>query len=222
MPRIFRILPEEGVLHLLTRGNNRQQIFKDDVDYKVYLKFLKVYKQENNIVIYHHCLMPNHVHSIVAINPKSTLSRFMKQLNLAYFQYFGKRYNYCGHLWQGRFKSLIISKDEYLIACGRYIELNPVKARLVKEPKNYGWSSYNFYAYGIKDNITTHNPVYFDWGKAEVIRQNNYRKNTGKDTAKINFNARFLGPNEFIRKMEKKFRVSNIKMYRGRPRKVKK
>jgi len=138
MPRIFRILPDEGVMHLLTRGNNRQQIFKDDVDYKAYLYFLQRYKQENSIIVYHYCLVPNHVHLIVALNSKSNLSRFMKQLNLSYFQHFSKRYSHCGHLWQGRFKSLIISEDGYLITCGRYIESNPVKAQLVKNQKITG------------------------------------------------------------------------------------
>jgi len=166
--------------------------------------------------------MPNHTHLIVAINPKSNLSRFMKQLNLSYLQYFGKKYNYCGHLWQGRFKSLIVSRDSYLIACGRYIELNPVKAQLVKNPRNYRWSSYNIYAYGIKDDLVTYNPIYLDWGDTETNRQKNYRESIEEDIGKINVDARFLGPDEFIKQMEDKFMVSNVKICRGRPKKGKK
>lgn len=222
MSGIFRILPDEGVLHLLTRGNNRKQLFKDDSGYNSYLNLLKRYKQENNIIIYHYCLMPNHVHLIVAINPKSNISRFVKQLNLSYLQYFGKKYSHCGHLWQGRFKSLIISEDGYLITCGRYIESNPVKAQLVKKPEDYRWSSYNLYAYGQKDSIVTYNPIYLDWGRTKVSRQRNYRESIEENDVKINFNARFLGSDEFVRKMEKKFRVKDIKTYRGRPRKPKK
>ena len=222
MPRIGRILPEEGLLHILARGNNRQQIFRYNVDYKVYLQFLKKYKQENDIAVYHYCIMQNHVHIIVAINPGSSLSRFEKQLNLSYFQYFSRKYEYDGHLWQGRFKSLIISKDEYLVRCGRYIELNPVKAQLVKKPKDYMWSSYNHYAYGITDSVITYNPIYLDLRKGASDRQKNYRECIGEEIETINFNARFFGSNEFIKKMEKKFGVNNVRLNRGRPKKVKK
>lgn len=78
MPRIFRILPADGVLHILTRGNNRQRIFKNDIDYKAYLDLARMYKKENKLLIYHYCVMPNHTHMIVGITPKSDLARFMK------------------------------------------------------------------------------------------------------------------------------------------------
>lgn len=218
MPRIFRVLPEEGALHILTRGNNRQSVFEDDTDYKTYLNFLKTYKQQNNILLYHYCIMPNHAHLIVGLTPKSNLAKFMKQINLAYLYHYKKKYNYYGHLWQGRYKSLIISRDEYLIACGRYIELNPIKARLVKQPKEYIWSSYNAYAYGARDALVDYNPIYLDWGKSDKDRQKNYQQDLREESKRINFNARFLGSDEFIRKMEEEFQVSNIRSNRGRPK----
>lgn len=223
MPRIFRLLPEEGCLHILTRGNNRQAIFHDDKDYDAHLNFIKRYKQESKIKVYHYCIMPNHAHLIVEINPRSTLSKFIKQLNLAYLYYYKKRYKYDGHLWQGRYKSLIISKDEYLIACARYIELNPVKAKIVKDPKEYPYSSYNTYAYGKKDDVVEYDPVYLELGKQDKQRQQNYRKDIiTEETERLSFNlnARFLGPRDFISHMESKFQVSNLKAERGRPVKV--
>jgi len=194
MPQIFRILPEEGVLHILTRGNNRQKVFEDGHDYKTYLKFLKLYRQDNKISICHYCIMPNHAHLIVAITQESALSKFMKQLNLAYLHHHKKRYKYVGHLWQGRYKSLIISEDEYLITCGRYIELNPVRARIVEDPKDYEYSSYNAYAYGRKDEIVEYSPMYRELGKSMKERQLNYRKDIKEELYKddVNLNARFI------------------------------
>ena len=221
MPQIFRILPEEGVLHILTRGNNRQKVFEDNHDYKTYLKFIKIYKQENKISIYHYCVMPNHVHLIVAITQDSELSKFMKQLNLAYLHHHKKRYGYLGHLWQGRYKSLIISEDEYLITCGRYIELNPVKAGIVKDPKEYEYSSYNAYAYGRKDEIVEYSPMYLELGKTTKERKQNYRHDIKGELYKdkVNLSARFIGPDTFVKEMENKFQVSNVRLKKGRPQK---
>jgi putative transposase len=222
MPQIFRILPEEGVIHILTRGNNRQRVFHDDKDYKVYLNTVRQYKPENKIRFYHYCLMPNHVHLIVEITHESNLSRFMKQLNLGYMFYYKKRYSYNGHLWQGRYKSLIISRDEYLIACARYIELNPVKAGIVKNPKEYQYSSYNTYAYGENNDIINYNPIYLEWGKTSKERQLRYREDIGEGLKRlaINLNASFIGSKEFIAGMEDKFKVYNIMFHRGRPKKA--
>lgn len=213
-------MPEEGALHILTRGNNRQQIFKDESDYKTYLNFLKRYKQENNIMMYHYCLMPNHVHLIVGINRKSNIARFMKQVNLTYLYHYRRRYSYCGHLWQGRYKSLIISEDEYLIACGRYVELNPLKARLVKEPGEYKWSSYNVYSHGIRDGIVDYDPVYLGYGEREKDRQRMYQEDIDEGIMDANFGRRFLGTDEFVKKMEEKYGINNVCAKRGRPKKA--
>lgn len=221
MPRIFRILPDNGVMHILTRGNNHLRVFKDSDDYKVYLDLVRMYKQENKLLIYHYCLMPNHVHLILELNPESNLAKCMKQINLAYLYYYKKRYKYDGHLWQGRYKSLIISKDEYLISCGRYIELNPVKAGIVSSPAKYRWSSYKIYAHGRSDGVTDYNPIYSQWGNTEEERQNNYKANVKQEIKLTNkhFDFRFIGSDKFIKKMEQKFKVSNNKPRKGRPKK---
>ncbi len=105
MPRIFRILPEKGVFHILTRGNNRQKIFKDDTDYKRYLSLLEFYKQEHKFLLYHYCLMSNHVHLIIETTPKTSLAKLMKQVNLAYLYHFRKRYSYYGHFCKAAIKA---------------------------------------------------------------------------------------------------------------------
>jgi len=136
----------------------------------------------------------------------------MKQINLGYLYHYRKRYGYFGHFWQDRYKSLLISKDEYLITCGRYIELNPVKAKIVKTPKEYKYSSYNFYAYGKKDVLIDLNPIYIEWGRTDKERQANYRKDIEEELKRtsLNLNSRFIGSEEFISQMEEKFNVSNV------------
>lgn len=221
MPRIFRLLPETAVLHILTRGNNRQQVFKDERDYQYYLRLLKLYKEEHRFLLYHYCLMPNHVHLILETTLLTNLSKLMKQINLAYLYHFRKRYQYWGHFWQGRFKSLLIDRDEYLIACGRYIESNPVRAKMVTACANYPWSSYKFYASGRKDGLIDIDPLYQDMGKTDKERQLHYRQSLDEEN-KPNFNLRFLGSPYFIEQMEERFGVKNLKNRRGRPIKANK
>ena len=108
MPKIRRIIPVNAAMHLINRGNNRQCIFNNDADKLRYYSLMLELKQENNITVFHYCLMDNHPHLIVWLNDKSRLSKFMKQLSLSYYTYYKKSYGYSGHLWQGRFKSNII------------------------------------------------------------------------------------------------------------------
>lgn len=135
MPRAKGIIPENVVLHVINRGNNRNTVFHNDNDKLRYYTLLKELKDDNKIDIFHYCLMNNHTQIILNLNPGSTLSRFMKQLNLTYFHYYRKRYGYCGHLWQDRFKSNIIDLDSHLLQCGKYIELNPVRAGILVDTK---------------------------------------------------------------------------------------
>ncbi|MDP2938464.1 MAG: transposase [Candidatus Omnitrophota bacterium] len=221
MPRISRLLPETGVFHILTRGNNRQKTFEDQKDYKYYLYLLKFYKEEHRFRLYHYCLMPNHVHLILETTPETNLSKLMKQINLAYMYHFRKRYHYWGHFWQGRFKSLLIDKDEYLITCGRYVESNPVRAKMVQNPGDYPWSSYRVYAQGAVDGLVDIDPLYEDLSKSPKERQKIYRDSI-EQTQRINFNLRFLGSRSFINRMEEQFGVKNLRNRRGRPFKVNK
>ena len=221
MPRIFRLLSETGVFHILTRGNNRQKVFRDRKDYQHYLHLLKLCKEEHRFLLYHYCLMPNHVHLILETTPKTNLSKLMKQINLRYASHFRRRNRYWGHLWQGRFKSLLIERDRYLIACGRYIESNPVRAKIVDNPGDYPWSTYKFYAYGGGDDLVDIDPLYQELGKTEKERQLSYR-GAFKGESCPNLNVRFLGSDSFIKEMEARFGVKNLKNRKGRPLKVNK
>ncbi|GAH93854.1 unnamed protein product [marine sediment metagenome] len=122
MPRIKRIYLEEGIFHILARGNNKQWLFEDKSDFKYYLDILKRLKKEQPFLLYHYILMNNHVHLLIETNQKTELSKLMKRINLLYYNHYRRKYNYAGHFWQDRFKSILVSKDEYLLACGLYIE----------------------------------------------------------------------------------------------------
>ena len=153
MPRTARFLPDNVCYHIIARGNQRQKIFINVSDYNYYVRLLKKYKTKFNIAIYGFCLMPNHVHFIVQPGESNCLSHFMKGLNQTYAQYFNERYQKCGHLWQERFKSIIIDKENYLFDCIKYVEFNPVRAELAKSPSAYHWSSYQNRVLGKKDGV---------------------------------------------------------------------
>lgn len=142
MPSGPRLLIRNACYHIIARGNQKQKVFFDTKDYTKYLLFLRKYKRKFDFKIYGFCLMPNHIHIVGEPQENSQLSKFMQSLSRAYTAHFNNRYNKVGHLWQGRYKSKVIVKDNYLIDCIHYIELNPVRANLVKSAGEYLWSSH--------------------------------------------------------------------------------
>lgn len=176
MPRQARQIPSVGFLHVICRSNNHRKIFLYPRNFRIFYSIILKLKQEENIKIFHYVLMPTHVHLLVGIVEKSNLSRFMMRLNLKYSNYFRKKYNYTGHLWQGRFKSKLIDNDSYFIQCGKYIELNPVRANIVEKPKLYPFCSYLYYSAGLKDKLVDTDPLYFDLADNAIKRQLAYRK----------------------------------------------
>lgn len=138
-------LHSPGLLyHVYSRGNNRQKIFMTEVDLKRFIVNLDRFKQRFNFKLYAFCLMPTHFHLLIEVSDVP-LSKIMQVISTAYSMYFNKKYDFVGHVFQGRFKSIIVDKDEYLLQVVRYIHLNPVRARLVKHPGDFQWSSYNDY-----------------------------------------------------------------------------
>src|SRR3990172_1895533 len=123
MPRTARISPKEYAYHILARGNNRQDVFKDEKDYRKYIETLQRYKERYKFRLYHYTLMKNHIHLVLETTEKGgSLADIMKGINLSYAQYFKGRYRHTGHFWQDRYKSIIISKKEYREYKGSIIE----------------------------------------------------------------------------------------------------
>jgi putative transposase len=226
MPRTARIAPNENVYHILTRGNNRQDVFKDEKDYERYKDILKRYKERYTFRLYHYALMRNHVHLVLETTDKDgKLSDIMKGINLSYAQYYKHKHRHIGHFWQDRYKSIIISKDDYLLACGSYVELNPVRAKIVEGPGDYRWSSYNAYAYGKKDIIVDEHPIYRGLSKDEAERRKKYREFVKgmikeKATMKGEMNRRVVyGSEDLVKKMEKEYKIGAVIRLKGRPKK---
>lgn len=141
MARPLRLEIEGGIYHITSRGNARQIIFLDGSDKQKFLETLNLVVERFNWLCHAYCLMDNHYHLMIE-TPEGNISRGMRQLNGVYTQFFNKRHKSVGHLFQGRYKSILVDKDRYLLSLCRYVALNPVRAKLVKNPNAWQWSSY--------------------------------------------------------------------------------
>lgn len=143
MPRIGRLIIPNYPHHVIHRGHNRQAIFACDDDYRYYLDNLAEWKSALGCRLYAYCLMTNHIHLVVdpGDDPES-LAKLMKRVAGRQTRYVNRIERRTGTLWEGRYRSSIICKDTYLMACCRYVEMNPVRACIVSHPSEYRWSSY--------------------------------------------------------------------------------
>ena len=141
MARQLRVEFENAFYHVTSRGNQRDKIFYDAADRERFLEILSRTKERYGFLLHAYALMDNHYHLLME-TPKANLSQIMQNINTSYTVYVNRKYQRSGHLLQGRFKGIIVDKDRYLIALSRYIHLNPVRAKLVKRPADYPWTSY--------------------------------------------------------------------------------
>ncbi len=142
MPRQSRIVVQNCPHHIMQRGHNSQVVFHEKEDYVSYLASLKEWKIKLKCKVYAYCLMPNHIHLIVDPGDRiENLGLMMKRLAGRYTRRVNKRTQRTGSLWEGRFKSSPIQASEYLLACSRYVDMNPVRLGLVSKPDQYSWSS---------------------------------------------------------------------------------
>jgi len=176
MPRGPRVLADQAVYHIINRGISRSALFRCDEDFIVFLQLVKRYKIEMSFQLYHYVIMKNHIHLMIRIRRKKDLPRIMKSLTLAYTTRHHFKYKAYGYLWQGRYKSMEIADDRYMLSCGRYIERNPVKAGIVSDPKDYPWTSHRVYAFGEMSPIIDLNPAYLAISDAPDERRKQYRR----------------------------------------------
>jgi REP-associated tyrosine transposase len=145
--RPLRVAVVGGLYHVIVRGNERRNVFRDDADRSRYLSRLAFYREKFSFRVLAYCLMDNHVHLAIETG-KVPLPRIMAGLQSSYTQYFNRRHQRSGHLFQGRYKAFLVEKNRYGLALLRYIHENPVKARVVEKAEEFGWSSDRSYRRG--------------------------------------------------------------------------
>ena len=175
MTRPPRQLLDGGCYHLIARGNNRQFLLTEDTAFRYFLDLLARAKTTYPARLYHYCLMSNHVHLLLEIATAEHLPKFMQLVLQGYARWYGKRHSYSGHVWQGRYKSPLVAKESYYLEAGRYIERNPLRAKLIDDLKDYPWSSYPTYAYGRANALLEEDPYYAQLGLTPAERQSAYR-----------------------------------------------
>ncbi len=144
MPRKPRIEIGGGLYHIITRGNNRRKIFRSHGDYLKFTTILQQQKAKLPFYLYAYCLMPNHVHLLIEMQD-DPVSRIMQRVLTSYSQYHNRKYKRIGHVFQGRYKSILCQTDRYLGELVRYIHLNPVRAKMVKRPEDFEYSGHRAY-----------------------------------------------------------------------------
>jgi putative transposase len=219
MPRIARLCAEDYPHHITQRGNNKEHVFFDDEDRRFYIDVLNRYKNKYGLKIWAYCLMGNHVHILAVPTNETSLAKGIGGTNLLYTQYINRKYNRSGRLWQNRFFSTIIEKEPYLWAVARYIERNPLRAKLVKKAEDYTWSSARAHVLAIKDEVLSE-----DWLDEKEMKS--YREFLKKDDGKVNASIRMatstgrpLGGEVFLKRLEKIFERDILPKKGGRPKK---
>ena len=174
MPRHARVAIAGCPSHIVQRGVDRAACFVDDADRRVYLHLLKAFARQHACAVHAYVLMTNHVHLLATPSETDGVSRMMKALGEQYVPYFNQTHRRTGTLWEGRFKSNVVQSDRYLFTCQRYIELNPVRARMVLYPRDYAWSSYAANAMGDPSGLITPHEIYLALGSDRFERSAAY------------------------------------------------
>ena len=175
MPRRARFCPAGYPIHVIQRGNNRQAIFTSDADLAAYAHWLAEGAERFDVAVHGWVFMTNHVHLLATASDRTSLSRLMQFLGRLYVRYFNYTYSRSGTLFESRFKTCIVQENRYLLTCLRYIELNPVRAGMVKDPGDYRWSSYRSHAFGVRAGLWSPHYLYLELAKTEKQRQQIWR-----------------------------------------------
>ncbi len=176
MPRVRRYELTDVPQHVIQRGNNRQATFFRHQDYKRYLEWLSEAAAREGCEIHAYVLMTNHVHLLVTPRRPMAIGKVMQSVGRRYVRYVNDTHRRTGTLWEGRHRACVVSTGDYLMCCYRYIELNPVRARMVSDPAEYRWSSYRSNAWSKADALLTEHGEYTALGSTSEERAAAYRE----------------------------------------------
>ncbi|MEA3362950.1 MAG: transposase [Thermodesulfobacteriota bacterium] len=211
MARPLRIEYPGAYYHVINRGNAGANIFKANRDREVFLAYLETAVERFGIVIHSYCLMTNHYHLLIE-TPQANLSATIQWLNVSYATWFNKKRKRQGHLFQGRFKAILVDADEYLTQVSRYIHLNPVRAKMVDTPQAYTWSSYPVFIGETEKPDWLNTSLLTFFGKQRKTAINNYRSSveetdmeTLKNPDSLSVGGCILGGSDFVRWIQDNF-----------------
>lgn len=215
-------------LHIVQRGHNREPCFFCEDDYASYLYWLDRALKEAGCALHAYVLMTNHVHLLLTPRKAALVPKLLISLGRRYVQYINKTYRRTGTLWDSRYKSSSVQAETYLLACQRYIELNPVRAAMVDDPAHYRWSSYRGNGLGQANLRVTPHALYLALGRTDKQRQASYRAlfrpeldNAAIDDIRLAINqSQPIGNDRFLSRIEAATGVRREARPRGRPRLV--
>jgi putative transposase len=201
MARIARVVVPDYPHHVIHRGNRRERVFFDDHDRRAYLAYLREQAKRTGIEFWAYCLMDNHVHFIAVPKKEDSFARGFAQAHKLYTRRINFKQEWRGHLWEGRFKSCVLS-EPHLYAAIRYVERNPVRAGIAKKAWDYPWSSASAHVFGKKDNLLSNNfvpDIITDW--KNYLLDDRDDKNSRLFTSNAD-TGRPVGDESFIEKLE--------------------
>jgi REP element-mobilizing transposase RayT len=206
MARPLRLEYPGAVYHVTARGHERSSIFRNDADRKKFLELLGSIGRDEKWLIHAYCLMTNHYHLLVE-TPLGSLSRGMRSLNGRYTQWFNWKHRRSGHLFEGRFRSVLVQKETHLLELCRYVVLNPVRAGLVRRPGDWRWSNYQATAAGKRSDWPEVDWTLAQFGSDRDLARQEYRRfvavGKGQADEKILLRGPYLGDQEFRRRLQR-------------------
>lgn len=174
MARLPRLTLADRPHHIIQRGNNRQPVFIDRADHEMLLGLIGESAVHHGVALHAYVQMENHFHLLATPSTADALPQWMQAVGRRYVRYFNDRHGRTGTLWEGRYRSTLIQAERYLLACMVYMDLNPVRAGLVAEARDYPWSSYGHYAGLRHDKLLTPHPLYWALGNTPFAREAAY------------------------------------------------
>jgi len=225
MARLPRLTVPGYPHHIIQRGNNRQAIFSSTADYRMLLGLLDENAQKFDVALHAYVLMSNHFHLLATPATADGLPQMMQAAGRRYVRYFNDSQGRSGTLWEGRYRSTMIETERYLLACMVYIDLNPVRAGMAKEPGDYPWSSYGHYAGLRTDTLVTPHPLFWGLGNTPFAREAAYVelvRNTitpeqQQALTRSALGGWALGSSDFVADLQKRTTRRVTKAQAGRP-----
>jgi putative transposase len=224
MARLPRLYVPGYPVHVRVRGNDGRDVFRSEGDRIFMHRCLVETAPKCGIAVHAYVFMTNHIHLVATGTGEDSLARLIQRLGRRYVGYFNYLHRRTGTLWEGRYRSSLIESERYLLACHRYVELNPVRAGMVAAPGDHPWSSFHFNALGSKDDLVSSHSLYMELGATELARQAAYRRLCESELPEETVAAIrgatgwVLGSPEFCELLEARTGRRVVRKPRGRPR----